>query len=100
LRDARQLESAVGAKHATFGGQSVFADAVEVAAAKLFYPCRNHTFTDGNKRTALGVCLVFLELNELALSAPLDGWYDHTMGVASGALDRDAATQHIRSWLE
>jgi death-on-curing protein len=63
LREPSLLESAVAAPQVTIGGYSHFADLAEVAAAYLFFLCRNHPFLDGNKRTALGACLVFLRLN-------------------------------------
>lgn len=53
------LESAVAAPQASFGGRSPYQDIAEVAAAYLFYLCKNHPFIDGNKRTALGACIVF-----------------------------------------
>src|SRR5208283_148002 len=65
LRDEGLLESAVAAPRATFGGEPLMRDAGEIAAAYLFYLCRNHPFVDGNKRTALAACLVFLEANGL-----------------------------------
>jgi death on curing protein len=34
------------APKATFGGTSLYADIVEVAAAHLFFICRNHPFLD------------------------------------------------------
>jgi death-on-curing family protein len=43
--------------------KSTYVDLAEVAAAYLYYLCQNHPFVDGNKRTALGACLVFLRLN-------------------------------------
>ncbi|HTX64625.1 MAG TPA: Fic family protein, partial [Opitutaceae bacterium] len=52
IKDQGLLESAVAAPQATVFGQSPFADLAEVAAAYLFYLCRNHPFHDGNKRTA------------------------------------------------
>ena len=55
IRDRNLLESAAAAPKATFGGASVYADLVEVAAAYLFFLCRNHPFIDGNKRVALAV---------------------------------------------
>ena len=60
VREPALMESAVAAPQASFGGQSPYKDLVEVAAAYLFYLCRNHPFVDGNKRTALGACIVFL----------------------------------------
>ena len=53
LRDEGLLESAVAAPQATFGGTSPFADLIEIAAAYLFYLCRNHPFVDGNKRVSM-----------------------------------------------
>jgi hypothetical protein len=47
----------------SFGGKSPYLDIVEVAAAYLFYVCRNHPFLDGNKRTAMMAAIVFLRLN-------------------------------------
>ncbi len=60
LRDETRLESAVAAPQATMLGEPLLADAVEIAAAYLFYLYRNHPFVDGNKRVALATCLVFL----------------------------------------
>jgi death-on-curing protein len=99
VRDTALLESAVAAPQATLGGQSPFADITEVAAAYLFYLCRNHPFLDGNKRAALGACLVFLRLN--GVEPPPDGpqWEELTMGVAAGRLDRPQATAGLRTIL-
>ena len=58
LREEALLESAVAAPQATMAGEPLFADPLEIAAAYLFYLCRNHPFVDGNKRTALATCLV------------------------------------------
>ena len=49
VRDRALLESGVAAPQATFDGESVFSDIIDVAAAYLFYLCRNHPFLDGNK---------------------------------------------------
>ena len=63
VRETALLESAVAAPQASIGGQSPYKDLAEVAVAYLLYLCRNHPFIDGNKRTALGACIVFLRLN-------------------------------------
>lgn len=99
LRDHALLESAVAAPQATFGGESPFADTVEIAGAYLFYLCRNHPFLDGNKRAALGACLVFLRLNGIEPHADGPDWEALTMGVACGELDREMATRHLRKLL-
>jgi death-on-curing protein len=99
VRDLALLESAIGAPQAVFGGQSPYEDLEEVAAAYLFYLCRNHPFIDGNRRAALGACLVFLRLN--GIQPPPDGeaWEELTLGVASSLLDRGQTTQRLRQIL-
>jgi death-on-curing protein len=96
LRDSTLLESAVFAPQATFGGRSVFADLIEIAAAYLFYLCRNHPFVDGNKRAALGACLLFLRLNGLKPSPDSDAWETLVLDVAASRLDREATTARLR----
>jgi len=63
IRDENLLASAVLAPQSSFGGKSPFTDLIDVAAAYLFYICRNHPFLDGNKRTAMMAAIVFLRLN-------------------------------------
>ena len=97
VREPALLESAVAAPQATFGGESPFADLTELAAAYLFYSCKNHPFVDGNKRAALGACVVFLRLN--GIEPPPDGpkWEALTLGVASSEMTREQATARLRT---
>ncbi len=99
VRDPALLESAVAAPQASFGGRSPYGDIADVAAAYLFYLCNNHPFVDGNKRAALGACLVFLRLNGLEPKPDGPDWEDLTLAVASGAIDREDATQRLRKLL-
>lgn len=99
VRDLALLESAVAAPQASIGGQSPYSDLAEVAAAYLFYLCRNHPFIDGNKRTALGACLVFLRLNGLEPESDGPEWEKLTMAVAASASDRDEVTVKLRKLL-
>ena len=101
LRDEGLLHSAVSAPQATWGGEPLFKDVVDVAAAYLFYICRNHPFNDGNKRAALASCLVFLEQNGLLPDAGLpskniDAWEQLTLNVAAGKIDRDQTAARLR----
>jgi death-on-curing protein len=96
VREPALLESAVAAPQATLGGDPLFADLIEVAAAYLFFLCRNHPFLDGNKRTALGACLVFLRLNGLEPAKDGPEWEVLTLAVASGELDRHETTERLR----
>jgi death-on-curing protein len=101
LRDEALLESAVGAPQATMMGVPIFKEPVEIAAAYLFYLCSNHPFVDGNKRTALATCLVFLSENELLLDEQLDvgAWEQLTLDVAASRIDRDQTSIRLRKLL-
>ena len=98
LRDETLLESAEAAPQATMMGQPLISDPVEIAAAYLFYLCRNHPFIDGNKRTALAACLAFLEGNGWSFAAqlPVKQWEEFVLDVASSKLDRDTTTRRLR----
>lgn len=102
LRDEALLESAVAAPQATMMGQPLLSDAIEMAAAYLFYLCRNHPFIDGNKRTALASCLVFLEANNLLpfKNLPTTEWEALVLDVAASRLDRDQTTARLRKLLK
>ena len=96
IRDRSLLESAVMTPQASFGGKSPYADLVEIAGAYLFYLCCNHPFVDGNKRAALGACLVFLRLNGCRTAPDSPDWEALALGVAASKLDRDQATEKLR----
>jgi death-on-curing protein len=98
VRAAALLESAVAAPQATMMGETLFTDAFEIAAAYLFYLCRNHPFVDGNKRTALATCLVFLSENQLLPHERLDAnaWETLVMDVAASRIDREQTTTRVR----
>ncbi|MBJ7258808.1 MAG: type II toxin-antitoxin system death-on-curing family toxin [Chthoniobacterales bacterium] len=100
IREQALLESAVAAPQASFGGQSPYADTIEVAAAYLFYLCRNHPFIDGNKRAALGACLVFLRLNGVKPEPDGTEWEELTLAVAASVIDRGEATERLRKLVQ
>lgn len=99
IRDEGLLDSAVAAPQAASGGHSPFEDLTEVAAAYLFYLCRNHAFNDGNKRVALTSALVFLRLNGMEPSPDGPEWETLALDVASSRLDRDPTTSRLRGLL-
>jgi death on curing protein len=99
VREMALLESAVAAPQASFGGRSPYQDIAEVAAAYLFYLCRNHPFMDGNKRAALGACIVFLRLNGIEPKTDGPEWEALALAVAASEIDRDEATRRLRKLL-
>jgi death-on-curing protein len=96
VRDQALMESAIAATQASFGGISPFTDTIDVAGAYLYYLCSNHPFIDGNKRVALGACLVFLRLNGHTPAPDSQEWENLTLAVAAGALAREEVTQKLR----
>jgi death on curing protein len=98
ILDHALLESAVAAPQASMMGKPLISDPVEIAAGYLFYLCRNHAFVDGNKRTALAACLVFLEGNDLLPNTrlPTYEWEAFVLDVAASRLDRDQTTARLR----
>ena len=104
LRDQGLLESAVAAPQASFGGEPLIQDPLEIAAAYLFYLCRNHPFVDGNKRTALAASLVFLKQNDLLKDPGLparniDAWEALVLDVAASRIDREQTSARLRKLL-
>jgi death-on-curing protein len=99
VRDEALLESAVAAPQATMMGQPLISDPSEIAAAYLFFLCRNRPFLDGNNGTALASGLVFLVENDLlpVEVLPLNEWEALVLDVAAGTLDRSVTTQRFRS---
>jgi death on curing protein len=102
IRDQALLESAVAAPQASMMGRSLISNPIEIAAAYLFYLCRNHAFIDGNKRTALAACLVFLENADLLPNTklPAKEWEAFVVDVAASQLDRDQTTARSRNLLK
>jgi len=101
IRDETLLESAVAAPQASMMGQPLISDPLEIAAAYLFYISRNHPFLDGNKRTALATCLVFLEENGLLPNRklPINDWEQFVVDVAASKITRDETTRRLRKLL-
>lgn len=105
MRDRALLESAIAAPQASFGGAPLIGDPREIAASYLFYLCRNHPLVDGNKRTALASCLVFLQINGLLPDPDLpgrnaDNWERLVLDVASSRIDRDETALRMKKLLD
>ena len=88
IRDFGLLQSAMGSVEATFGGAFLHETIFAMAAAYLHGICRNRPFIDGNKRTAVGAALTFLEMNGVEVDADEDAFYDLVIGVAEGRVSK------------
>ena len=102
IREENLLESAVAAPQATMMGRPMIEDPIEVAAAYLFYLCRNHPFVDGKKRAALATCLVFLGQNGLLPEQKIDddALEAFVLDVAASRIDRDETTRRLKALVD
>ena len=100
IKDLALLESAIAAPQASFSGKALVQDPLDIAAAYFFHLCQNHPFNDGNKRTALAACLVFLVQNGLfdqSTHLDVDLWEDLVLQVASSQMGKKDIAQEMRN---
>mgnify|MGYP006289634715 CR=1 FL=1 len=95
VRDPALLDSALARPQQRYAYDSK-ASIFELAAAYSFGLARNHPFTDGNKRVALTVAAVFLELNGYSLDAPEPEAVIMYQRLASGSLTEE----ELGHWME
>jgi death-on-curing protein len=97
VRDEGLLESALARplNRAGYGDP----DIAELAALYAIAIARNHPFIDGNKRTALGACIVFLRLNGIEPRADGPEWEALVFAVAASTIDRGETTTRLRKLL-
>lgn len=87
IRDENLLDSALNAPFQTFDGDDIY-KTVQSKAAKLgFSLVKNHPFIDGNKRIAILVMIVFLEINGIDLECTDDELISLGIGLADGTID-------------
>ena len=100
LRDEGLLESAINTPLQTFGGQELYPTVLEKAARLGFGLIHNHPFLDGNKRIGTHAMLVFLDINNIALSYADDDLIAAILRVASGDMDESELLEWLKSHIE
>lgn len=95
LRDPGLLDSAVAQPQASFGGTYAHEGLFAMAAAYLFHIVSNHPFVDGNKRAGLLAAQVFLAVNGVVLLDDSEAFYELTMGVAEGRIDKTTVAAEL-----
>jgi death-on-curing protein len=96
VRDENLLTSAALTPQSSFAGKSPYTDLIDIAAAYLFYICRNHPFLDGNKRTAMMSAIVLLRLNGIDPAPDSGRWERLMLDVAASKIDRQETTERLR----
>ncbi len=96
IRDLGLLQSALAQPSAGFADKYFHTDLYEMAAAYLFHLSRNHPFLDGNKRTALACCLVFLAYNEIEIKTESAELEELTVQAAQGSIEKVQIADFLR----
>jgi len=96
LLDEGRLDAALDSPKNRFHYASEKPDMFHLAAAYDFALTRDHPFVDGNKRMALVVAGVFLELNGFRLEASEGEAFSATDALASRELDEEQFEKWLR----
>lgn len=91
------VKSAVLYPFQSFDGRELFPTLEDKAAALAHLICRNHPFTDGNKRTAHAALEVFLVLNGYELDANPGEAEALFVQLAEGTVLREQLADWIRA---
>ena len=95
IRDKGLLEAALARPQQQYSVEqniSIF----DLAAAYSYGLARNHPFVDGNKRIALTIAAVFLELNDYSLDAPEAEAVVIYQQLAAGTLTEETLAEWFR----
>lgn len=96
IRDPGLLESALARAKNIWAYAEAPPSMATLAAAYAGGISSNHPFIDGNKRTALLVSFVFLEVNGLKVIATQEEAYITILGLAAGEITE----QQLARWFE
>ena len=89
VRDFNLLGSAIGRQIISFGGETKYTDKIEICATLFFGLVKNHSFSDGNKRTALLILLYQLGLFGYMPNAPKKEFEKLVVSVAANRIPVD-----------
>lgn len=90
LRDGGGLDAALARPQMTFGGEDLYSDLADKAAALLHSLVMNHPFLDGNKRVGAMAAELFLGINGVELTAPDEDLVELTLATARGEMSAEA----------
>jgi death on curing protein len=96
LRDENLLLSAIARPRNLYHYSQVKPDMAALSGSYAVAISQNHPFIDGNKRTALGAALVFLDYHSYVFSASMQDRYIKTMQLAAGELSEEEFASWIR----
>ncbi|MHB8362675.1 MAG: type II toxin-antitoxin system death-on-curing family toxin [Patescibacteria group bacterium] len=96
LKSLELLESAVLRPQTVFGGKELYPSIFDKASSLLHSIIFNHSFTDGNKRTAIVSAILFLKLNNVSFTLQKKDLADNVIKIVTDKWDGGK----IALWLE
>ena len=97
VRDEGLLDSAIARPFQTFGGEDLYASAIEKAAAIAESLIINHPFVDGNKRAGFLAMLAVLKMGKKNLIANEEDTYQFTITISTGAIRFDQIVEWLKN---
>lgn len=97
VRDFNLLGSAIGRQNTTFGGKTKYTDKIDICSTLFFGLVKNHSFSDGNKRTALLILLYQLGMYGYMPCAPKKDFEKLVVSVAANSLQEDYKYEYKKS---
>jgi death-on-curing protein len=80
----------------TFGGEDLYPETHDKAAALMHSLVMNHPFVDGNKRVGAHACLLFLLIHEVEPAFSPAELLEITLAVARGEVSAEALSIWLR----
>lgn len=87
IRSIDLLASALSRQNVTFCGKSKYSDPIDICSTLFFGMVKNHSFNDGNKRTALLLLLYQLQLFGYFPTAPKKEFESLVLHVADSSIE-------------
>lgn len=100
IRDEGLLDSALAQPKATFFGKFLHTTINEQAAAYLYHIAKNHSFVDGNKRTAFATMITFLTINGYDLDLSQDEAYALVIQVTQGEMTKEKLSVFLQEHIQ
>ena len=96
VRDLGLVESAIARPFQTFGGEELYKNIFEKAAALGESLIINHPFVDGNKRTGMLAMLSLLISAGSRFTATPDNLYNFIIDIATGNISFDMIVEWLK----
>jgi death-on-curing protein len=96
IRDLGLIQSAIARPQSSFGGDDLYPNVFDKAAALFHSLMFNHAFIDGNKRTTIVSTARFLFLNEFELDVSQEDFVTFPLLVENKHL----SIEKISKWIE